>query len=195
MLARLAGEWWHAATRPTADTFRQAIGGTSHVKALAGVAVAAVCGVASSWCIHRLLDGGRHEFMGLAAMWLKSGTPAPVASWGVLVPLGVLYGFYTFEIVLFLFARLLGGRGSFGTQCYLQSLFYAPLALVQQVAVAVPVIGQLLFAVVAVGSLIPTTTSLKAAHGYSTTRAVLTWVIPIVLNVVVVAAILIVASR
>jgi hypothetical protein len=111
------------------------------------------------------------------------------------VPLGVVYGFYTFEIVLFRFARLLGGKGSFGAQSYAQSLFYGPLALVQQVAAVVPTVGPLLFALVAVGSLIPTTTSLKAAHGYSTVRAVLTWVIPVVLNVAVITGVVILLSR
>jgi hypothetical protein len=133
--------------------------------------------------------------MGLASFWVKSGTPAPVGSWVVVVPLGVVYGFYSFQIVLFLFARLLGGKGSFGTQSYVQSLFYGPLALVQQVAAAIPDVGRLLFALVAASSLIPTTTSLKAAHGYSSVRAVLTWVIPIILNVVVIIGVVILVSR
>jgi hypothetical protein len=106
----------------------------------------------------------------------------------------VVVGFYDFEIVLFIFARLLGGKGSFGRQTYLQSLFYAPLALVQQVLVMVPGFARLLFALVAVWSLIPTTTSLKAAHGYSTLRAVLTWASPIVLNIVVVLAVVMLVS-
>jgi len=55
-------------------------------------------------------------------------------------------------------------------------------------------VGRAAFILVAVGSLIPTTTSLKAAHGYSTVRAALTWVIPIILNVVVVTAIVLFVS-
>jgi hypothetical protein len=97
--------------------------------------------------------------------------------------------------VLFLFARLLGGKGSFGRQSYVQSLFYAPLALVQQVAAVIPGVGRLLFVLLAAGSLVPTTTSLKAAHRYSTARAVMTWVIPIVLNVVVVLAVVVLLTR
>jgi hypothetical protein len=56
----------------------------------------------------------------------------------------------------------MGGKGSFGTQSYVQSLFYGPLAMVQQVAAAIPDVGRFLFALVAAGSLLPTTTSLKA---------------------------------
>jgi hypothetical protein len=195
MLATLARAWWHASTRPTTDTFRQAISGKSHVKTLAGVLLAAVLGLACSWVVHCLLQGPRREFMGLASVWVRSGTPAPVATWTVVVPVGVVYGFYSFEIVLFIFARLLGGKGSFGAQSYAQSLYYGPLALVQQVMVVIPVIGRPLFALVAASSLVPTTTSLKAVHGYSTARAVLTWGIPIILNVLVVTGIVIWLTR
>jgi hypothetical protein len=90
---------------------------------------------------------------------------------------------------------LLGGKGAFGTQAYVQSLFYAPLSVVQQVLAVIPLVGPLLFALVAVYSLLLTTTSLKAAHGYSTLRAILTWVIPIVLNIVVVTAVIVLISR
>jgi hypothetical protein len=54
----------------------------------------------------------------------------------------------------------------------------------------IPGVGRVLFALVAVYSLLLTTTSLRAAHGYSTLRAVLTWVIPILLNLVVVTAVI-----
>jgi len=113
--------------------------------------------------------------MGLASIWVRSGTSPPIGSWAAIVPLGVIVGFYDFEIVLFIVARLLGGKGSFGTQAYVQSLFYAPLAILQQVVVVTPTLARPLFALLAVCSLIPTTTSLKAAHGYSMLRAVLTW--------------------
>jgi hypothetical protein len=195
MLATLASAWWTASTKPTADTFRHALGGGSHLRTLAGVLVAAVLGLGCSWLAHWLLRDSRQEFMGLASMWVKNGTPAPFASWAVVVPAGVVYGFYSFEIVLFIFARLLGGKGSFGAQSYAQSLFYCPLALVQQIIVVIPVIGRALFVLVAACSLVPTTTSLKAAHGYSTARAVLTWVLPVLLNVLVVTGIVIWLTR
>jgi hypothetical protein len=70
-----------------------------------------------------------------------------------------------------------------------------PLAVVQQVVVVVPSAGRLLFALVAVSSLLPTTASLKAAHGYSSVRSVLTWVLPVILNIVVVAGVIILVSR
>jgi hypothetical protein len=195
MLADLTTAWWRACSRPSTRTFRQAVGGKSHVKTFVGVLLAAILGAGLSWVVHSLLRDPRVEFMGLASVWVKRGTPAPVASWALLVPLGVVYGFYSFQIVLFLFARMLGGKGSFGTQSYVQSLFYGPLALVQQVVVVIPAVGRVLFALVALGSLLPTTTSLKAAHGYSSVRAVLTWVLPVILNIVVVVGVIVLLSR
>jgi hypothetical protein len=124
--------------------------------------------------------------MGIASVWVAAGTQPPFGSWTVIALAGVILGFIDFEIVLFIFARLLGGKGSFGAQAYAQSLFYAPLAVVQQVFAVMPLVGRPLFILLAVYSLVPTTTSLKAAHGYSTLRAVLTWVLPILLNVIVV---------
>jgi hypothetical protein len=124
--------------------------------------------------------------MGIASIWVSAGTPLPFSSWVVITLLGVILGFFDFEIVLFIFARLLGGKGSFGAQAYAQSLFYAPLAVIQQVFAMIPIVGRPLFFLLAAYSLLPTTTSLIAAHGYSTRRAVLTWLMPILLNVGVV---------
>jgi hypothetical protein len=111
MLTELSTAWWRVCSRPSAGTFRQMASGKSHVKTFVGVLVAAMLGGGLSWVAHWLLRDARMEFMGLASVWVKSGTPAPVATWVVLVPLGVVYGFYSFQIVLFLFARILGGKG------------------------------------------------------------------------------------
>ena len=53
-----------------------------------------------------------------------------------------------------------------------------------------PIVGRLLFVLLAVYSLVPTTTSLKAVHGYSNLRAVITWLMPILLNILIVFAVI-----
>ncbi len=195
MFRRSAPAWWTACSRPSTGTIRESIHDWSHSRTFTQVLFAAVAGLAVAWSVHRLFREPGSEFMGLASVWVPKGTVAPVASWPVLVPFGVVYGFYTFQIVLFLFARLLGGKGSFGAQSYAQSLFYAPLAIVQQSAAVTPVAGRVLFFILALWSLVPTTTSLKAAHGYSTGRAVLTWILPVILNVAVVIVVVAIRSR
>ena len=194
MIAGLAVTWWRVCTRPWTAVFIREIPGKSTVRTLAGVTVGALLGLLLSWMAHRVAGDAHGGFMGLASVWVRSGAPPPFANWPVIVAGGIIVGFYDFEIVLFIFARLLGGRGSFGRQAYLQSLFYSPLAVLQQLLVVSPVFARPLFALAAVCSLIPTTTSLNAAHGYSTTRAVLTWVAPIVLNVVAVTAVVMLVS-
>ena len=194
MVKSLATSWCNAVLRPWTPTFCGEVAGKSNAKTFVGVSIAAMLGTLLSWSLHQAIVQSRGPFMGLASIWLKSGTPPPLGSWEILVPCGVIVGFYDFEIALFIVAPLFGGKGSFGTQAYAQSLFYAPLAIVQQVFVVMPVVGRVLFALAALWSLIPTTTSLKAAHGYSMTRAVLTWAAPIVLNVVVVVVVIVLAG-
>ena len=195
MIRSVVTSWWRVCARPRTSTFNSEIRGKSNIKTFLGVAAGALVGLLLSWVVHQLAGQSQGEFMGLASIWVRSGTPPPFASWAVLVPLGVIVGFYDAEIALFIVARLLGGKGSFSTQAYAQSLFYAPLAIVQQVFVVTPVVARPLFALAAACSLIPTTTSLKAAHGYSTVRAVLTWAAPIVLNILAVMAVVMLVSR
>lgn len=178
--------WWKAFLHQWTPIFQDALGHKSNLRTWVGVAAGALLGFSLSWLVHLLSGQPSQDFMGIASIWVAPGTPPPFSSWVVIALLGVILGFFNFEIVLFIFARLLGGKGSFGAQAYAQSLFYAPLAIIQQVFAETPYIGRLLFFLFAAYSLLPTTTSLKAAHGYSTWRAVFTWLMPILLNVVVV---------
>lgn len=186
IIVALFRSWVTVFPRPWTPVFRDELLHKHNLHTWAGVAAGALLGLGLSYLTHLLFGQPPQTFMGLASIWVAAGTPAPFGSWAVIVPLGVILGFFNFEIVLFIFARLLGGKGTFGTQAYVQSLFYAPLAVIQQVLAVTPLVGRLLFILLAIYSLVPTTTSLKAAHGYSTWRAVTTWLMPILLNVVVV---------
>ncbi len=186
--------WLKVFPRPWTLVFRDELQHKSNLHTLVGVAAGAFLGLGLSWLTHLLLGRPPQEFMGIASVWVAAGTPPPFSSWAVIAPVGVILGFFDFEIVLFIFARLLGGKGSFGAQAYAQALFYGPLAVVQQVFAVIPSVGRPLFFLLAVYSLVPTTTSLKAAHGYSTLRAVITWLMPILLNVVVVFAVIMMLS-
>ncbi len=186
--------WWKVFFHPLTSVFQIELGQKSNLRTLVAIAAAAVIGLGLSWLVHLLTGQSPQAYKGITSIWVAPETPAPFASWTMIALLGVILGFFDFEIVLFIFARLLGGKGSFGAQSYAQSLFYAPLAVIQQVLAVMPVIGRPLFFLMAVYSLLPTTTSLKAAHGYSTWRAVVTWLMPIVLNVLVVFVIVMVLS-
>lgn len=180
---RVAAHGWNV------GAFADEGGGKGHLKACAGVVAGALVGLAVSVVLGEVTGASKEGFRGLASIYTSRARP-PVGSWLVVVPIGVVYGFYLFEVILWVAARRLGGRGSFGLQAYMQSLFYAPLSIAQQAAVQVPGTGRWLFFVLAVCSLWPTTTSLRAAHGYSTARAVTTWLIPVALNVAIVAVVI-----
>jgi hypothetical protein len=195
MIKDLFKSWLNVFLRLWALVFRTELSRQGYLKTFVGLMMAALLGLGLSWLTHLLFSQPSKGFMGLASVWVVDGTKPPFSSWTVIVPLGVVFGFYDFQIVLFIFARLLGGKGSFGAQAYVQSLFYGPLAVVQQVFAMMPIVGRPLFALLAVYSLIPTTTSLKAAHGYSTWRAVMTWLMPILLSVVIVAVVVMLISH
>ena len=182
----LLKSWLRVFLHPLTPVFRDELKHKNNFITFLGIAAAALIGLGLSWLIHLVSGQPAGEFKGLASVWVDPGTQAPFGSWSLIIPLGVVVGFYDFQIVLFIFSWLLGGRGSFGSQAYVQSLFYAPLVIVQQVFTEIPYVGIVLFSLMAVYSLVPTTTSLKAAHGYSTIKAVLTWILPIILNITVV---------
>jgi hypothetical protein len=182
--------WLRVFPRPWTRTFQAELEHQNNLRTLAGVTAGALLGLGLSWLVHLISGQPPQEYMGITSIWVTPGMQPPFGSWAFIALAGVIIGFYDFEIVLYLFARLLGGKGSFGTQAYAQALFYAPLAILQQVFAVIPTAGRILFFVCAAYSLVPTTTSLKAAHGYSTVRAVITWLLPIVLNVVIVAIVI-----
>jgi hypothetical protein len=178
--------WWSVFRHPWTPVFREELDHKSNIRTLIGVTAAALLGLGLSWLVHLLSGQLAQQYMGITSIWVDAGTQPPFSSWSLIALVGVILGFYDFEIVLFIFARLLGGKGSFGAQAYVQSLFYAPLAVFQQVLAVIPIVGRPLFFLFAIYSLVPTTSSLKAAHGYSTWRAIITWLMPILLNILVV---------
>jgi len=178
--------WMNVSLHPWTSVFADELKHKSQIVTFVSITIASLLGLGLSWVIHTLTGQDPNEFKGLVSAWIDSTTQPPFLSWSTIIPLGVIVGFYDFQIVLFIFAWLLRGKGSFGTQAYLQSLFYAPLVIIQQTLIVIPKIGLILFILVAIYSLIPTTNSLKAAHGYSTIKAILTWLLPILLNIIII---------
>lgn len=90
--------------------------------------------------------------------------------------------------ILHIIALLLGGKGTFKQFYYLFSLYMTPIVVIESVFSVigrlVPALGAVLFFVIlimAVYSLYLLTLSLKEVHGFSTLRAVLVWLIPVIL--------------
>lgn len=89
--------------------------------------------------------------------------------------------------VVWLIAKLLGGKGEFTQQYYVFTLFWAPITLINGVLGLVPVIGSLVSGLLSLYALYPLTLSIKQVHKLDTLKAVLAWLIPgIVLAIIAV---------
>jgi hypothetical protein len=89
--------------------------------------------------------------------------------------------FYIANGLYYLAAVLLGGKGAFGTQAYLVSLFFVPLGIVSLLASLIPCLGGLVSLAVGIYTLVLSVRAMKVVHSLTTGRAVVTVLWPVVL--------------
>lgn len=106
--------------------------------------------------------------------------PVSIILFAVLEVIGTLIGFG----ILYVIAKLLGGTGDFKTHYYLPSLYILPLMVLMLVLAIIPILGAIANLVLMVYSLYLLTLAFKEAHGLSTGKAVLVWLLPIVLFII-----------
>ncbi len=82
--------------------------------------------------------------------------------------------------ILWIIAKVLGGKGEFSQQYYLSALFM-PLIVILS---SVPILGMIVGFLGGLYSLYLLTLSLKEVHSFSTMRAVAVWIIPAILAVI-----------
>jgi len=95
--------------------------------------------------------------------------------------LGRVIGIVLFNGLIFLLARLLGGKGRFGRQFYVQSLFQAPIGILitfATLAGGIGIIGALTLVVVTV---MLNSRALQGVHGLSPVRANIASLVPALL--------------
>lgn len=107
----------------------------------------------------------------------------------VMVPLTILFG----AAVVFAFAKILGGKGGLREQFYVSAVLLSPIVLLMacaKVLLIVPIIGFLLKAavlfVLEVYALYQITLALRDIHGFSTMRAILSWLLPLLIMAIIV---------
>ncbi|MBI4896210.1 MAG: YIP1 family protein [Candidatus Aenigmarchaeota archaeon] len=145
-------------------------------------------GTLSDGLMHIVVAGLISGFIsGLAVMlgFSKAGlsTGLGIAGFvGALIgtPIMFVIGTLIVSVILLVFAKLLSGKGDYGTQTYCLALYGAPLSIILTIAGLIPIIGALLSALVALYSLYLLTIALRQTHQYTIARAVLTWLIPTV---------------
>ena len=126
-----------------------------------------------------------------AFMPVAAGAVGIATFFGVLIgtPIGNAISWIVASAVLYVIAKFLGGKGNFKTQAYLYAIYIAPIGVITAVLNLIPVAGPILSLIVSLYGLYLLTMSLKEAHGFTVGKAVLTWLIP-ALIVVVIAAII-----
>jgi hypothetical protein len=106
----------------------------------------------------------------------------------VSTPIGQLIGWVILGGLIFLFAKMFGGKGKYVPQIYLMSLFIAPLMIVSAILSLIPVVGGYLAILVLIYWLYLLTLALKEAHDFSMLKAFLSWFVPILVLVAIMLA-------
>jgi hypothetical protein len=102
----------------------------------------------------------------------------------ITTPIAMVIAWLLMSVVLFIFAKLLGGKGGYGVQSHLIALYLAPLMVVMTVLGLIPVVGGIIGLLLELYSLYLLTMALKSAHGFDTVKAALVWLIPAILMAV-----------
>jgi len=108
----------------------------------------------------------------------------------VTFPIVYLVSWFITSGILYLFAVVLGGKGTFTKQSYLMALYQSPLIVIQTILLSIPIIGPIISLLVGIYGLYLLTLALKQVHKVSTGKAIAIWLLP---GVIVIALLIIVA--
>ncbi len=157
----LARRWWEVVRHPSVATFdrqQAAASWTAVWLSLAPLAIVDALGVV--YVIY-----GPDAATGYSSLPVGPKLHLPQTP---LLPLAALVGsfaqFFVFAGLLYLSARLFGGRGSFKTQAYLIALFWVPLMLASDLVDLMPGVGSAVGALVRVYALVLCPLALASAH-------------------------------
>ena len=105
-------------------------------------------------------------------------------------PITTLIGWFIFSAILYVIAKLLKGQGTFDTHMYFIALLYSPIVIIQGVLSIIPIVGAALGVLVSLYGLYLLTIAIKQAHKVSTEKAVLIWLIPVIVIALILGAML-----
>lgn len=177
--------WKEVLTNP-AETFKKEeknVNLTEGVKQLivAGVIAGVFYGISAAFALN-------------SASMLMMGKPMMEAGAmgfiGALIgtPIATLIGWFIFSAILYVIAKLLNGKGTFDTHMYLIALLYSPIVIIQGVLSVIPIVGAALGILVSLYGLYLLTIAIKQAHKVSTEKAVVIWLIPVIVIALILAA-------
>ena len=96
---------------------------------------------------------------------------------------GIIFGLVIVAI-MHVFAKLLGGKGTFTEFFYLDAIYTAPILIITGLLNLIPFLGGIAAFLVSLYSFYLLTLVIKEAHQLSTGKAVAVWLVPIIIFVV-----------
>ena len=124
---------------------------------------------------------GMENLFGLA-VWGTAGLLALV----IILPIMGIIGWLINSGIFYVISLLLGGKGNYTLQSYLIALYSAPIMVITYLFIAIPILGWVILFLISIYSLYLLTLALKETHKFSTGRAVLVWLLPIIIVVVLI---------
>ncbi len=103
----------------------------------------------------------------------------------ILTPIFSVIGWLIVSGIIYIFALLFGGKGNYKTQSYLYAIYSAPLSIVTTIIALIPFFGMFIAIIPMLYGLYLLTMALKEAHKYTTGKAVLTWLVPILIVIMI----------
>ncbi len=100
-------------------------------------------------------------------------------------PITAVIGWIIGAILLFITAKLLGGKADFARHTTDLTWYYAPITFVTGIISWIPLIGQALGALIWLYGLYPLTMIIKVSHGLSTEKAVVVWLIWVIIGIII----------
>ncbi len=154
--------------------------GVQHI-GLVGLIIAVINIVAGSFRV----STGPMIFGALGSMIAGALAPIAIIVSFIATPLVMVIQWLIISGIFFIFASILHGKGDYVTQSYLIALYLAPLSLLASILGLIPFLGSALSALVFLYGLYPLTLAMKETHHFTTTKAVLSWLLPVIVLVVI----------
>lgn len=137
-----------------------------------------------------LEEGAKQLAIGLVVAGVISGIITTIYTLGigvasiVLTPIGMLIGglicYLVANAVFWVIAKVLGGKGGYGQQFHLSALMVVPVVVINAILGIIPVLGGLVGLLVSLYGIWLQILAVKEAHAFSTERAAVAVLLPIV---------------
>ena len=108
-------------------------------------------------------------------------------------PISVVIGWLIFSGIIYIIAMIFGAKGDFTKQSYLIALYGAPLMIITSILNIIPFAGPILSFLAGLYGLYLLTMALKQVHKISTGKAVVIWLSPLIVIIIIAIILLVVA--